>query len=724
MAAERLRPALRLLSVACAASAHAPAAVRAEAGSTPLFHKGVYDSAAKCARLGWFIRRRQFVKPRSAGADFFAEQGRAFELHVLASADLAPNVVELPAGLSAVEAAAQTRAAMADAVRELCATGDTSAILQPTFVAGPLVARADAIVLAPLDSEAAVSAARAAAVAGDDIALLSAVRWDLLEIKSVLASNACGKAADLAFTLHAAQAAGTRVRDALLYAVNPLYRLGTADTVPLHAAVNLTEQVRQLVSAVLAPDAAAPCDDAPAGGRGATACDANAESDADEPSGAPFVDRSVARLERLTALPEPAGATPFLGCKGCVAESECAGRGVSHPLWELPRIGDKALNALVAASSSLEIAHAHPDDVAGLTLPQARFYRAVLRGDTAPILADAPDDLRRALRAIELPVRYLDFEAAGLLFPPLDGLAPFEPLLTQYSVHTLSAAHVERAPGGLAAALDAACGALARSARGEHEEVDHREYLADATRDWREELLCNLLRDLGEPETAPDVGARARGSIVVYSSYEGTQLQRLAAEFPQLAERTLRVRARLVDLEVVVRKCVSHALFRGRSSLKVALPTLAPHLSDSYARDAIGDGSAAAAAFARLAAGELSDAETAALRAQLLDYCALDTRAMVELHRALLALAEPVEDSSALAGAPRGAPAARVGPAEALGGVADVPPDASAAPIERMLVCDLKAELGLLGERRTGTKAELAARLTVARQRAAVARAL
>ena len=116
--------------------------------------------------------------------------------------------------------------------------------------------------------------------------------------------------------------------------------------------------------------------------------------------------------------------------------------------------------------------------------------------------------------------------------------------------------------------------------------VSHYEYLADPHRDCREELLLRLLQDLGEvpsPDTSiltvestseaaesPAMGLESSpGSILVYSSYEKTQLNKLAALFPLHAVAIGRVVDRLVDLEPVVRTNLSHALFRGKSSLKV-----------------------------------------------------------------------------------------------------------------------------------------------------------
>ncbi|KAJ1622640.1 hypothetical protein T492DRAFT_846137 [Pavlovales sp. CCMP2436] len=713
---------LRLLSVAFALGARA---VRTGAGTgagaelIPLFNKGVYDSAVKCSRLGWFARRRQYRKPPSSSGAFLAEQGQAFELHVLAHAELAPNTIEMPPNLRAADAAAETRARMLEAVRDWAATGETTAIFQPTFLDGDVVARADAIVLAPL----------ACPPPADDALALMAAQWDVLEVKSVIASNAGGKSADLAFTVRTAEACGARVRSAMLYAVNSEYRLETRDSVPLYAPVDLTVAVRELIARVLEPSAEAVVAAAEAkanaraeagGGRagsqtGRPVREAQTEGEgADE--GADEVDSlsllevrslTVADLERVTAGAETPAAVPVLVCKNCPAAPDCTAKGISHPLWELPRVGQKLFEALVAASPSLEVARADP---AELSPAQRLFHAAVLRGDGAPVRVDDPPQVRRVLGGLRLPLYYLDFEATGLLFPPFEGIAPYKTLLTQYSLHVVDDTHVARAGGDVGAALGEACVALAADARAPGPVARHCEYLAEGMRDCREELALRLLDDLDQSGSELESG----GSILVYSSYEATQLKGLARDFPHLADRVLAAKSRLVDLEPLVRKAISHAMFRGRSSLKIALPTLVPALADAYGADVIGDGSAAAAAFARLADPALPLEQAEVLRTQLLVYCALDTRAMVELHRSIILLLSSCEEahtpsSAGRAGAEPQPDAIAPPPSSSTGGSSAPPVD-----VDRMLVRELKEELRRLGLPLAGNKADLSARLRIA----------
>ncbi|RMG39968.1 MAG: hypothetical protein D6732_03550, partial [Methanobacteriota archaeon] len=66
----------------------------------------------------------------------------------------------------------------------------------------------------------------------------------------------------------------------------------------------------------------------------------------------------------------------------------------------------------------------------------------------------------------------------------------------------------------------------------------------------------------------------------------------------------------------------------GSYSIKKVLPALLPELS--YAEMEIGDGMAAANAYLAMREG-LPEEKVAALRKNLLDYCRLDTLAMVRL---------------------------------------------------------------------------------------------
>jgi hypothetical protein len=69
---------------------------------------------------------------------------------------------------------------------------------------------------------------------------------------------------------------------------------------------------------------------------------------------------------------------------------------------------------------------------------------------------------------------------------------------------------------------------------------------------------------------------------------------------------------------------------------------LVPAYEQRYAQLTVANGADAATAFERLASPETPHEERDQIRRNLLEYCELDTLAMVELHAALYQLAHPV----------------------------------------------------------------------------------
>ncbi|MBC8105593.1 MAG: DUF2779 domain-containing protein [Anaerolineae bacterium] len=207
--------------------------------------------------------------------------------------------------------------------------------------------------------------------------------------------------------------------------------------------------------------------------------------------------------------------------------------------------------------------------------------------------------LASQFEGLEWPVHYLDFETVMTALPLYDDLAPYTQIPTQYSLHR------RRQPGG---------------------PLEHAEYLADPERDCQEELAERLLGDCGE-----------KGSVVVYSSFEKTRINALAARVPRLSKRLLMLTERLFDLLLVVQEGYYHPDFGGSFSIKVVLPVLVPELR--YDGLAVGDGDAAVARFAKMAMGMYAPADRDQVRRDLLAYCEMDTLAMARLHQRLLAVA-------------------------------------------------------------------------------------
>ena len=128
-----------------------------------------------------------------------------------------------------------------------------------------------------------------------------------------------------------------------------------------------------------------------------------------------------------------------------------------------------------------------------------------------------------------------------------------------------------------------------------------------------------------------------RGSIIVYSSFEETRIKALRDAFPDLEKRLQAILRRLKNLLPVIEDHIYHPDFRGSFSIKKVLPALVPDLS--YAGFEVADGDTAITRFARMARGEISGDAVEVTRQQLLDYCKMDTLAMVRLHETLCLLA-------------------------------------------------------------------------------------
>jgi hypothetical protein len=236
-----------------------------------------------------------------------------------------------------------------------------------------------------------------------------------------------------------------------------------------------------------------------------------------------------------------------------------------------------------------------PDDVA-LTPVQARAREALRSG--RPVVSEA---FGEALRALAPPVWYLDFEAINSALPLYAGIRPYEMIPFQWSLHRLE-------PDG---------------------RLGHREFLASGSEDPRRACAESLIAALAADD-AP---------VAVYTGFEQTQIAGLRRALPDLAKALRDIAQRLVDVHALARAHVYHPDFRGSFSIKTLAPALAPGFG--YADlDEVAEGTAASAAFLRLARGELEPSEEQRLREALLAYCKRDTLALVQVHRALRELAD------------------------------------------------------------------------------------
>ena len=228
--------------------------------------------------------------------------------------------------------------------------------------------------------------------------------------------------------------------------------------------------------------------------------------------------------------------------------------------------------------------------------------QAIIRDVTRTSKPFVAPDLSARLDSFGPPAFYLDFEAFLPAVPLYPGAQPYQTIPFQWSLH-----HVDGSGA-----------------------VKHQEFLADANSDPRRPFAETLIAALGGNNLP----------MIVYSSYERTRLNALAALFPDIAQPICSIVGRLVDLLPIVRSGVYHPDFDFSASIKAVAPALCPDVTYEDLQE-IADGGTASTAFWLMASGR-TDTETAArLRRSLREYCHRDTWAMVRLHQALDALAVP-----------------------------------------------------------------------------------
>ncbi|MEM7008744.1 MAG: DUF2779 domain-containing protein, partial [Thermodesulfobacteriota bacterium] len=103
--------------------------------------------------------------------------------------------------------------------------------------------------------------------------------------------------------------------------------------------------------------------------------------------------------------------------------------------------------------------------------------------------------------------------------------------------------------------------------------------------------------------------------------------------YPEYKEFLLNLNERTFDLERIFKDDYKHPGFKGKTSIKKVLPVLCPEFS--YQDLEIQSGTDAMEGWHRTIFEELNRSERAELQKSLLEYCELDTLAMVKIFKHL-----------------------------------------------------------------------------------------
>jgi hypothetical protein len=200
------------------------------------------------------------------------------------------------------------------------------------------------------------------------------------------------------------------------------------------------------------------------------------------------------------------------------------------------------------------------------------------------------------LEQLKYPIYFLDYEAISPNIPIYKGSQPYQHIVFQFSLHVIEK---------------------------ELAEPKHFEYLPDNKHTPTQDILKILSNSIKDDD----------GTVLVWhDSFEKARNKEMASSFPEFSKFLKSLNDRIVDMERVFNPdhgCYHDPKFTGKSSLKTILPVICPDFYFHSDLD-ISDGMMASILWYNFLSS--SDSEPSALlRTQLLEYCKLDTLAMVKI---------------------------------------------------------------------------------------------
>lgn len=196
------------------------------------------------------------------------------------------------------------------------------------------------------------------------------------------------------------------------------------------------------------------------------------------------------------------------------------------------------------------------------------------------------------LNTFDYPLYFMDFESFQPAVPMFDNSRPYQQLPFQYSLHFQ---------------------------KSKTSKLEHKEFLAETGTDPRIPFIERLIED-----------TKSDGKIIVYNkAFELMILNAIAVDFPQYIKDINDITDRIIDLMVPFQKKWYYSPeMQGSYSIKKVLPALVPELN--YEGLEVADGGTASLAYESLFV-ETDIVKIEQTRKNLLEYCKLDTLAMVEI---------------------------------------------------------------------------------------------
>ncbi|MFW5713515.1 MAG: DUF2779 domain-containing protein [Brevefilum sp.] len=297
------------------------------------------------------------------------------------------------------------------------------------------------------------------------------------------------------------------------------------------------------------------------------------------------VDAAREEAYAITRMPSPA---PDFACskpQSCPCPDLCHPGLPERPIYDIPRIGKKAVQLREMGITAIEDIPTTFD----LNIKQRKHIQAAITGQ--PVI-DKPA-VQESLEALRYPLYFLDYETFNPAVPLFRDYRPYEHIVFQYSLFVIDK------PGG---------------------DAEYFECLLTEPEDPAPKIVPHLLSNLG-----------SEGSVVVWNQvFEAYRNKDLAIHCPEYAERLLGINDRLYDLmKIFTDGHYVHPDFHGSASLKAVLPVLCPDLR--YEDLKIRQGEEAMLTWYWIVSGQISEAEKPEYESAMKAYCRLDTYGMIEV---------------------------------------------------------------------------------------------
>ncbi len=200
------------------------------------------------------------------------------------------------------------------------------------------------------------------------------------------------------------------------------------------------------------------------------------------------------------------------------------------------------------------------------------------------------------LDSLKYPLYFIDYETCQHAIPEFPKTKPYQQIPFQYSLHII---------------------------RNEGGPLEHREFLADENDE-------NMIRTFAESMIGDMDGD---GSVIVYNkAFESSRNREIGEMYPEYKSEMERFNSNIVDLMVPFKSRDYYTKeMKGSYSIKYVLPALYPDDPDLdyHALPVVHNGGEASAAFLTLKDKTADEREE--IRHGLLEYCKLDTLAMVKI---------------------------------------------------------------------------------------------